>query len=96
MVYQTLPHKFNINSKCFFLLVDADDNLEFIRHSVDFPGGSDCKESACKAGDLSFVPESEKSLGGGHGNPLQYSCQENPINRGAWQAKVHRVTKSQI
>ena len=96
MVYQTLPHKFNINSECFFLFVDADDNLEFIRHSVDFPGGSDCKESACKAGDLGFIPELEKSLGGGHGNPLQYSCQENPINRGAWQATVHRVTKSQI
>ena len=54
------------------------------------------KESACQAGDLGFIPELEKSLGGGHGNPLQYSCQENPIDRGAWQATVHRVAKSQV
>ena len=46
----------------FFSLVDADDHLKFIRHIVDFPGGSDCKESDCKAGHLGFIPELEKSL----------------------------------
>ena len=49
------------------------------------------KESACNAGDLGSVP----GLGGRHGNPVQYSCLENPMNRGAWQATVHGVAKSQ-
>ena len=44
--------------------------------------------------DVSSIPGSERSLGGGNGNPLQYSCLENPMDRGAWQATVHRVTKS--
>ena len=45
--------------------------------------------------DSGSIPGSEKSLGGGHGNPLQYSCLENSVDRGAWQATDHRVTKSQ-
>ena len=44
--------------------------------------------------DLGLILESGRSPGGGHGNPLQYSCLENPIDRGAWQAMVRRVTKS--
>ena len=44
--------------------------------------------------DVGSVPGSGRSLGGGHDNPLQYSCLENPMDRGAWQAMVHRVTKS--
>ena len=60
-----------------------------------FPGGSDGKESACNSGDLSSIPESERSPGEGNGNPLQYSCLENPVDRGAWRATVHRVAKSQ-
>ena len=51
-----------------------------------FPGGSDGKESACDVGDLGLIPGMGTSLGGGHGNPLQYSCLENPINRGAWRS----------
>ena len=43
--------------------------------------------------DVSLIPGSERSPGGGHGNPLQYSCQENPMDRGAWQATLHRVTQ---
>ena len=46
--------------------------------------------------DMGSVPGSERSPGRGHGNPLQYSCLENPMDRGAWQVMVHRVTKSQI
>ena len=53
------------------------------------------EESACQCGDTSSTPGSERSPGKGNGNPLQYSCLENPMNRGAWQATVHRVTKSQ-
>ena len=44
--------------------------------------------------DIGLIPGSERSPGGGHDNPLQYSCLENPMDRGAWQATVHRVTKS--
>ena len=61
-----------------------------------FPGGSDDKESACNAGDLGSIPGSGRSSGGGHGNPLKYSNLENPMDRGAWQATVHGVTKNQI
>ena len=51
-----------------------------------FPGDSDGKASACSAGDLGLIPGLGRSPGGGHGNPLQYSCLENPMDRGAWQA----------
>ena len=52
--------------------------------SLGFPGGSDSKESACSVGDLSSIPGSGRSPGGGNGNPLQYSCLENSMDRGAW------------
>ena len=52
------------------------------------------KESACNAGDLGSIPGLGRSPGGGHCNPLQYSCLENPMDRGAWQAIVPGVTKS--
>ena len=62
--------------------------------SGDFPGGSNGKESACNAGDLSSIPVSERSPGEGNGNPLQYSCLENSMERGAWQVTLYGVTKS--
>ena len=52
--------------------------------SNDFPGGSDAKASAYNAGDLGSIPGSGRSPGEGNGNPLQYSCSENPMNGGAW------------
>ena len=58
-----------------------------------FSGGSDGKESSCNAGDPCSIPKSGGSPGEDHGNPLQYSCLENPTDRGVWQATVHRVTK---
>ena len=61
-----------------------------------FPGGSDDKESACNVGDLGSIPGLGGSPGGGHGFPLQYSYLENPMDKGAWRATVHEVTKSQI
>ena len=61
---------------------------------MDFPGGSEVKASACNAGDLGSIPGSGRFPGEGNGNPLQYSCLENPMDRGAWQATVHRVPKS--
>ena len=58
-----------------------------------FPGGSDGKESACNAGDPGLIPRSGRFPAGGHGNPLQYPCLENPMDRGAWWAAVHGVAK---
>ena len=52
-------------------------------------------ESTNKAGDAGLIPGLERSPGRGHGQPLQYSCQENFMDRGAWRATVHRVSKSQ-
>ena len=55
------------------------------------------KNLLANAGDIRDIgsnPGTGKSLGGGHGNPLQHSCLENPVDRGAWQATVHRVAKS--
>ena len=59
-----------------------------------FSGDSDGKESACNAGDLSLSSGLGRFPGGGNGNPLQYSCLENSMDRGVWQATVHRVAKS--
>ena len=51
---------------------------------MGFSGGSGSKESACNVGDLGSIPGLGRSLGGGHGNPAQCLCLENPVNRGAW------------
>ena len=60
---------------------------------IKSPGGSEDKASACNAGDLGSVPESGSSPGEGNGNPLQYSCLENPMNRGTWLATVHGIAR---
>ena len=60
-----------------------------------FPGGSVGEEPTCNAVDLSSIPGSGRSPRGGNGNPLQYPCLETPMDRGAWQATVHGVAKSQ-
>ena len=61
---------------------------------MSFPGGSDDKESAFNAGDLGSIPGSGRSLREENGNPLQYSCLENSMDRGVWWATVHRVAKT--
>ena len=63
-------------------------------YNIGFPGSSDSKESACKAGDPGSISGLGRSPGGVHGNPLQYSCLENSMDRGSWRATVHGVTKS--
>ena len=70
---------------------------EMATHSsiLGFLGGSDGKESAPNAGDLGSIPGSGRSLGGGYGNMLQYSCLDNSMYRGAWRATVHGVIDSQ-
>ena len=67
--------------------------LLFLRHWV-FPGGSDCKESSWSAGDSDSIPGWGRSPGEGNDNPLQYSCLENSMHRGDWQAIVHGVARS--
>ena len=59
-----------------------------------FPSSSAGIESTCNEEDLDSIPGLERSPGGGHGNPLQYPCLENPTDRGFWRATVHGVAKS--
>ena len=64
---------------------------------MGFPGGAVVKNLPAKAGDtrdVGLIPGSGRSPGEGHGNRLQYSCLENPMDRGAWRATVHRSQKS--
>ena len=72
------------------------DFISLSNNGKGFPGGSDGEESTCEAGDLGLIPGSGRSSGEGNGYPLQYSCLETPMDKGAWQATVHRVAKSQI
>ena len=69
-------------------------NLAALCLSWGFFGGSDGEESACSVGDLGSIPGLGRSPGEGHGYPLQYSCLENSMDRGAWRATVHCVLKS--
>ena len=64
-------------------------------HQHGLPCGSDGKESAGNAGDPGSIPESGRSPGEGNGNPLQDSCLENSMDKGAWKARVHGVVQSQ-
>ena len=60
----------------------------------DFPGSTAGKESACNVGDLGSIPELGRLPGEGNGKPLRYSYLDSPMDRGAWWAAVHGVTKS--
>ena len=66
----------------------------FMLMLMGFPGGSVVKNPPANAGDVGSIPGLEGSPGEGNGNPLQYSCLENPTDRGAWQATVHGVAES--
>ena len=70
-------------------------NISPIWGLLHFPGGSEGKASACDAEDPGSIPGLGRSPGEGNGNPLQYSCLENPMDRGAWRTTVHGVAKSQ-
>ena len=63
-------------------------------YNTGFPGGSEDKVSACNAGDPGSIAGLGRCPGEGNGNPLQYSCPENPMDGGAWRATVHGITKS--
>ena len=85
------------------LYIRADVNYLFIRLGMWYTGASQValvvKNPPASGGDIrdtGSIPELGRSPGGGHGNPLQYSCLENALDRGAWQATVHRVTHSRV
>ena len=80
--------------RCFWKAGLPHTQLETSVGAPGFPGGSDHKDSAYRAGDLGLIPESGRSLGEGPGDPLQYSCLENPMDRGASRATVSGVGKS--
>ena len=73
----------------------APETHDICRLATGLPWWLSGKESACSAGDMGSIPGSGRSPGEGNGNPLRYSCLENPIDRGAWLATVHEVAKSQ-
>ena len=83
--------KWNLN---YFIKVIVKKSSEHTRLLWGFPGGSNGKESACNAGDLDLIPGSGRSPGEGKGDPLQCSCLDNSMDRGAWWATVHGVAKS--
>ena len=76
-----------------FYLDQCQHSFNKVRRNKYFPGGSDSKESACNVGDLCSIPGLARSPGGGHDNPLQYSCLENPMDRRAWRATILRIAK---
>jgi len=73
-------------------LILSQDIKEFSK-VLRFPRWLRGKKSTCHVGDMDSVPGLGKCLGDGHGNPLQYSWLRNPMDRGAWQATVHMVSK---
>ena len=77
------------------LLLSKANKCWLLSH-LGFPGSSDGKESACKVGDPGSIPGLGRSPREGNGNPLQYSCLENPMDKEAWRATVHGVAKSGI
>ena len=69
-------------------------DLRHILPVTGFPGGSVVKNLPANAGDMGLIPGSGRSPGEGNGNPVQHSCLENSIDRGAWQATAHGIEKS--
>ena len=81
---QVLSFKLNIWILFIYLVISV----------LGFPCGSVVKNLSANVGDMGLIPGSGRSPGGGNGNPLQYSCLGNPMDRGAWQATVHGIAKS--
>ena len=87
----------NFSCICYSRQLNASEVTCFcliFQETQGFPGDLEGKASACNVGDPGSVPESGRSPGEGNGNPLQYSCLENPMDGGAWEAAVHGVAMS--
>ena len=99
LVYLGVPSclfslNWNLPLQAFLDLYQAHWLAHMWSNNRGFPGGSDCKQSACNAEYLGLIPQSGRSAGEGHGYPLQNSCLENPTDRGDWKITVHGVAKS--
>ena len=90
-------------SCCLLLMLHAASHLSKIysfsyipvsQKAEELPGGAGVKNLPTNAGDMGLIPGSGRTPGGGSGNPFQYFCLKNSMDRGAWQATVRRVTKS--
>ena len=79
-----------------FIVANFYSLCNYFADIFGFPGGSDGKESACNARDLSLIPGTGRSPGEGNAYPLQYPCLENFLGRGAWRAAVHGVAESDM
>jgi len=88
----------SLSLSLFFLrpLSSVVEKFLYIYINWGLPQWLSSKESACHAGDIGLIPGLGRSPRGGNGNPLQYSCLKNPMDRGAWQTTVQRVAKSWI
>ena len=84
--FSLCPHSLNLQHHCFLSILESP--------KLDFPGGSVVKNLPANAGDMGSIPALGRSAGGGNNNPLQYSCLGNPMDRAAWWATVHGITKS--
>ena len=93
-VRQSWDRKWPRTKPCEFSHLEDGITIWTSEGCFGVPGGSDGKGSACSVGDLGLIPGSGRSPGRGHGYPLQYSCLENPMDRGAWWATAHGVAKS--
>ena len=90
-----IPSKVNQKQKDKYHMISFICGIKNLKWASHWLSG---KESTCSAGttgEMGSIPGSGRSPEEGHGNPLQYSCLENPMDRGAWQAMVHRIAKSQ-
>ena len=96
MLHKTWSYKTVVATKAYYC--HQVIYIIYMGFTLGFPGGSMVEKPPANAGDageVSLIPGSGRSPGGGNGNPLQYSCLGNPMDRGAWWATVHGVTKSQ-
>ena len=91
----TLTSKGTLHNNLLYVIQLLPQECKIILKSLctytDFAGGSDSKETTCNEGDLGSIPGSGRSPGAGLGNPLQYSCLKNPMDRQACQATVHEA-----
>ena len=86
--------KTSLNIRKFTVHILLKPGLKnFENYFTSFPSGAEVKAPACNVGDLGSIPGSGRSPGEENGNPLLYSCLENPVDRGAWRASVHKVAR---
>ena len=93
-LFRTQTPKISLNTNSSLLLegLPMSPVQEHNQEGMGFPSGSDGEESASNAADPGSIPGSGRSTGGGNGNPLQYSCLENSVNRGAWRVRTRART----